>query len=112
MAFTYGYCPRVDMYVESPNGVPFMVDVKGLSIHTFWPIKHCLEDKDLYFILVLVPEVDNPRYFILSSRDLNAEIRRYRDYALKKGLNYKPEWGGFNCSYALPYEDRWDALWN
>jgi hypothetical protein len=39
VALTLGNHPTIDLMVVSPNGKPFLVDVKGQYQPNFWPVK-------------------------------------------------------------------------
>ena len=70
VTFTAGNAPRTDLVCESPEGVPFSVQVKSVSSrNAFICQKLLLEPNDkLFFVFVGLPRSlsEHPEYFILN----------------------------------------------
>ena len=79
-AILLGNAPGTDLLVESPNGVTFRVQCKGLKSPNFWPLKWHEAQESLYYILVLAPREaeKKPRYFVMTSRDVIQKVKSYR----------------------------------
>ena len=52
-AMTLGNHPIVDLMVQSPSGIQFTVDVKGLHARNFWPVKEKKLQEKLFYIFAL-----------------------------------------------------------
>lgn len=101
VAFTLGHnTPLADLMVISPRKRHFLVDVKGLKAKNPWILKRKDERTGLYYILVLVPQGNSNRFFILTQAEANRLVRRYR-------AAHNPRWDGFSFAYAEPYENNW-----
>lgn len=110
VSLTFGNAPISDLLIRSPNGAQFTVDVKGQSNKNFWLIQRREQNPNHYFILVYLPKnLDNPRYFVLSSNELMKRREEYRETVLHKG-RYRDDLGGINWSTAFDYENRWNNL--
>ena len=110
VSLTLGNAPTADLLVVSPSGKHFMVNGKGQSTRNFWLIKRESSQEDLFYILVYLPKEGSPRYFVLSSREMMNERKKYEGHIKARGGSYRDELGGFNWSTAFPYENRWDVL--
>ncbi|MFC1588326.1 hypothetical protein ACFL54_08450 [Planctomycetota bacterium] len=104
--FTTGNAPATDLLCQSPFGISFSVEVKSLSVKTYFLIQdHLLEPiPDRYLIFVFIPRTltDKPEYYILTNKQFRrlmeeekeaikeAEKKRGKPYAeFSKGINYK-----------------------
>lgn len=110
VSLTFGNASVTDLHVQSPNGRLFTVDVKGQANRSFWLVQRRPPNPDHFFVLVYLPPVfAAPRFFVLSSDELMRLRAEYETESLARG-KYRDDFGGFNWSTALAYEDRWDAL--
>ena len=105
VTWTLGNTPKVDMLCSVPNGLPFKIQVKGISNENGFYIDKSFfdepEQKYLFLVVVLVPREDaSPfRFFVLSHRDAMNEFAKMpthkrdgRKYENGAGLN----WGRSN----------------
>jgi len=93
--------PGAHFHVEHPDGCDFDVRVQGnRNQGSWWATERGREG--LYFILVVVR---NSRFFILNSKEWDAEVREYRR---THNTPYTAE--GFNWGQGVPYEDKWHKL--
>jgi len=114
IAFTLGNAPETDLLVATPNQNHFRVDVKGHSKRNFWDIREREPKKDLYYILVDIFEKP-PKYYILTSKEMQIECKKYFDKMKKKraeqGREFKSaRYKGIEAKTAEKYEGRWDIL--
>lgn len=116
VAFTMGNHPSVDIMVNSPAGVPFFVDVKGLYRQNFWAIRAKEPMERLFYVLAFVPDRGSNRFFVLTQSQVNleiaAEISRARNRAVANGnAEAKPDaFPGIGWKFAEPFENRWGVL--
>lgn len=110
VSLTLGNAPVSDLLVQSPQGHPFTVDVKGQSTRNFWLIQPRNPNPDHYFVLVYLPrDNSSPRYFVVRSDELMRKREDYRESKLQRG-KYNDKLGGINWSTAFPYENQWTEL--
>lgn len=110
VSLTFGNAPSIDLFVESPSGQQFTVDVKGQSTRNFWIIQHRIFNANHFFILVYLPKnMEQPHYYILSSDELMKRRDEYRQTSEPKG-KYRDDLGGINFTTALDYQDNWRIL--
>ena len=111
-----GNHPVVDLIVVSPNGVPFLIDVKGQYKKKCWPVRlKKARGKVFYVLLAFVPDVGQSRFFILTQQAVEKEIRRDLQHAIARrkarGLDGEPlffpnvEW-----DFAKKHEGAWKVL--
>ena len=113
VSLTFGHAPRVDIFAESPSGIPFMVDVKGLRSPNWWLIGRKPEpSEELFYILVYVPRntEENPRFFIMTSSEVLEEIERHLEEIRARGREETELEYGFSWKTAFKYEDQWGKL--
>jgi hypothetical protein len=120
VSLPFGNARFTDLMVETPNDRHFSVDVKGQSTKSWWIIKPPEPDNDGYFILVYVPQdlKQAPSYYILSSKDMSAELEKSQEKARqleeKRGKpfskKFAPGKGGMDWNQLDKYKDRWDIL--
>jgi hypothetical protein len=101
--------PTVDLLVVSPSGIHFGIDVKGQRTRNFWRFSEREPKQEFYFAFVYVPEVGNPRVFIMDSENTMSLWREYKQKAMERGLKENSIWG-LNWTQPHPYEDRYDLL--
>ncbi len=78
VSFPLGNAKETDLMVESPNDSPFRVEVKSLSTKNFWRYKKRPIKNDLYYIFVCLGKIgENPRFYILSSKEVMSEWDSY-----------------------------------
>jgi len=110
VSLTFGNAAVADLHVQSPRGALFTVDVKGQSHKSFWIIQRRPATPHHFFILVyLPPNLEQPRYFVLSSDELMRRRTQY-EKRMKSGGRYRDDLGGMNWATAYEYEGRWDVL--
>jgi hypothetical protein len=110
VSLTLGNAPVSDLFVHSPSGKHFTVDVKGQSTKNFWLIQPRPSIPDHFFILVyLSKDHAAPKYFILSSDELMRKREEYKDSVMHR-RKYQDELGGINWTAAFDYEGKWETL--
>ena len=109
VSFTLGNAPRTDLQVTSPSGQSFRMEIKGLRTHNFWLIRKHDPDPMLFYGLVYIPPEGMPRFFILTSAEVQSLRQDYADAVTPRG-RYRDETGGFNWTAPFPYENKWDKL--
>jgi hypothetical protein len=113
VALTLGNHPAVDLMVVSPKGIQFLVDVKGLYRPNFWQVQPKKQRDNLFYVLALVPDVGQNRFFVMTQKEVNDDIKkntdewRTRDPARANMEDSRP---GVSTKCAEQHEDRWDAL--
>jgi len=115
VAILLGNAPGTDLLVESPKGIRFGVQCKGLKSSNFWPINENEVQELLYYILVLAPREakKKPRYFVMTGKEVIDKIRAYR---VRSGVpepsEGKPKFSkeGFNFKTAFDCEDKWEKM--
>lgn len=111
VSLTAGNAKFADLLVVSPNGVHFMVDVKGLAAQNFWLIKERPVTASHFYILVLVGEPPAvPTFFVLSATELMREVVSLKDQTLARGKPWKASGAGINWGTALLHKDKWSIL--
>jgi hypothetical protein len=113
VALTLGNHPVLDLMVVSPTGVAFCIDVKGQYRKNFWPVTPKEQRKDLFYVLALVPDDDQNRFFILTQDEANADVEK-NTIAWKTRnsarANLDDRWPGVSQTCAAQHEGRWDKL--
>jgi hypothetical protein len=115
VALTMGNHPLIDLMVISPNGVPFLVDVKGQYKPNFWPVRPKKTTDKLFYVLALVPEDTGNGFFILTQDQVNEGIQTDLEHARAlrkaKGLRGPPgEFPGIQRKFAERFEDAWKSF--
>ena len=115
VAMTMRIHPVIDLMVVSPKGVPFLIDVKGQHKKHSWPVRLKKARGKLFYVLALVPDVGQNRFFILTQETLEKEIQRDLQQAIvrrkARGLDGLPlslrsvEW-----DFAKKHEGAWKVL--
>jgi len=115
VALTMGNHPVIDLMVVSPNGVPFLIGVKGQYRKNFWPVRLRKARGKLFYVLAFVPEVGQNRFFILTQEAVEKEIWRDLQHSIARrkarGLDGVPlslpnvEW-----DFAKKHEGAWKVL--
>ncbi len=109
-----GNHPSVDLLVNSPNQVAFSVDVKGLYKKNFWAVRAKAIKHNLFYILALVPNEGQNRFFILTQEQVNREIEAdltvARSRAVAKGKSGVGNFPGMTWGQAEPSENAWNIL--
>ncbi|MGH6770260.1 MAG: hypothetical protein ACRECO_14695 [Xanthobacteraceae bacterium] len=111
VALTLGNHPAIDLMVISPKGTPFLIDVKGLYKPAFWGVREKPERDNLYYVFALVPDTGSNQFFILTQRQVNEGIGRYRESGLARGRTEQKValFTGVPWNYVQPFTD-WNAL--
>ena len=112
VSLTLGNAPETDMLVTSSESENFRIDVKGQRTKNFWRFRKREVKRDLYYVLVYVPEKidDPPLFFIASCKDLMKERHDYKEHIMSHSGKYHDQEGGMNWKRAFDYKDRWDKL--
>jgi hypothetical protein len=110
-----GNHPVIDLMVISPKGVTFLIDVKGQYKHNFWPVQPRKTRERLFYVLALVPDDEQNRFFILAQKEVEKGIRvdlaHARARRRAKGLPGEPsDFPGVEWDFARRYEDAWKSL--
>src|SRR2546427_576365 len=87
VALTLGNHPAVDLMVVSPNGTPFLIDVKGLYKPTFWGVREQRLRDNLFYVFAYVPDAGTNRFYVLTQDQVNEGIKAYRAHGLARGRN-------------------------
>jgi hypothetical protein len=95
-----GNHPVIDLMVISPNGIQFSVDVKGQYRRAFWPLRRKSATENLFYVLALVPEAKENRFFILTQDQANEGIEAAGS----------PTFQGIDAAFADGFRDKWDSL--
>jgi hypothetical protein len=117
VALTLGNHPDVDLMVQSPKGVQFTIDVKGLYQSNPWVVKEKnLKDRHFYvFAFVPKPETEN-RFHIATQKEVNAalkakyEVDRKRTIAKGKTMPSEDKLR-FSC-LLFKLEQQWEGKWS
>jgi hypothetical protein len=101
--------PVAHMKVISPTSKQhFLIAVTGLYKPNSWKIKPKATKEDgLYYVLALVPDEANNRFFILSQEQVNNYIR---DELARLGRPDNYPSPGIDWKQAKAHEDKWDML--
>jgi hypothetical protein len=116
VALTMGNHPSKDVLVNSPNEVPFSVDVKGLYQKNFWAVRPKKAKPNLFYVLALVPNEGQNRFFILTQDQANkaiqAEEKLARIRAVEKGRSVESigNFPGITWGQAEASENAWSVL--
>lgn len=121
VTFTMGNAPLTDLLCQSPEGVPFKVQVKSLSSRTSFicPNASIEPDDRLFFILVVLPSspTERPEYFVLKHQQLlqalKEQDRANEETAKKRGRPFKEFPPGVNYSVLakrFTFHDAWESL--
>ena len=116
VTFTLGNAPGNDLIVKSPEGKPFLVEIKGLKAANAWFLRQIEINLNLFYFFVVIPPIvdlkkaESPRLFIMTSQEAMAEVENYKRKILKKGGKYHENMGGFNWSDVLVHEDKWEKI--
>ena len=116
VALTLGNHPSADLMAISPKGVPFTVDVKGLYKKNFWAVRAKAVKQNLFYILALVPNEGQNRFFIMTQKQVNKEIEadltvaRTRAAAQGRSGEKIGSFTGMTWGQAEPFEDKWKIL--
>lgn len=111
VALTQGNAKRADLLVESPSGVKFSVDVKGLATHNWWLMRERADtDHPDFYILVYVPDAGRaPEYFVLSGAQVAEEMKLVRQQAELRGP-WNGAGSGIRWATSQKYAGSWDVL--
>jgi hypothetical protein len=116
VALTLGNHPAVDLMVQSPKGVQFTIDVKGLYKSNFWVVKEKELKDRLFYVFAFVPTGTENRFHIATQKEVNAalkakyEVDRKRTIAKGKSM---PSEDKISIS-VLPFklEPQWEDKWS
>ncbi len=104
VSLTLGNAPTSDLLVVSPKRTHFKVQVKGLSSNTSWLVQKVEnKEKDLFWMLVCIPEGKPARFFILNNREMKKGWRTVKDPKDKAP-------SGLLSTYVDQFEDKWKTL--
>jgi len=100
MSFPLGNAKETDLMVKSPRGTPFRVEVKTQRTVNFWRYKQRDVSEDLFYIFVYLNEIEqNPKFYILTSKEARSEWDEYYDKHKKPSSNRTAYgWGASNPS--------------
>ena len=94
VGLTMGTYPVIDLLVVSPKGVPFLIDVKAQYEKRPWPVRLKKARWKLFYVLALIPDVGQNRFFILTQDAVQREIQRDLQHAIaqreSRGLSGAP----------------------
>jgi len=120
VAFTTGNAPMTDLLCQSPEGVPFSIEVKSLSSKNYFLFQDSLlqPKADRFFVFVLLPKslTERPEYFVLNNKQFQQaageQKRRDKEAEKKRGGPYKPFSPGVHYSILNEsgFRDAWDSL--
>jgi|SRR5665213_1046782 len=113
VALTLGNHPAVDLMVVSPNGTQFLIDVKGLYRPNFWQVKPKARRDNLFYVLALVPDVGQNRFFVMTQKEVNNDIKNNTDAWRKRNpakANMDDTRPGVSAKCAEKHENCWDVL--
>lgn len=114
VALTLGNHPAVDLMVQSPKGIQFTIDAKGLYKPNFWVVK-AKEKERLFYVFAFVPAESQNQFYVASQREVSAalkakyEVDRKRTIAKGKTMPSEDKIR-FSC---LPFklEGQWNDRW-
>jgi hypothetical protein len=97
------------MMVESPAGVLFRIDVKGVYSPNSWLIRPREVETDLYYVLAYVPEPPKQcEFFVLTHPEVDAvqttgraRLNRPKSYPMQ-GISWTEARGFKDCWKSLP----------
>lgn len=112
VSLTLGTAPDTDLLVVSPSGKHFKVDVKGLRRLNWWILGRPEPQKDLFYVLVYVPDdvQQPPKFFVMICREAEDEIEKHIEELKLKGREVTELEYGFSWKTAFKYENQWDKL--
>ena len=114
VAFPLGNAPRKDVFVVSPTGQEFKVEVKTLQKPNFWVFSEPkLEANHFYFFVVLPLQEDKPPIaYILKCDEAHKLWHEYNTRMESTGRTYAPGFWGVNWTTPRQpqFEDRWGIL--
>ena len=116
VALTMGNHPEADLMVISPEGVQFIVDVKGQYKKNWWLISPKKKRKNLFYVLAYVPDEKPNEYFILTQDEVDSERERYlvekKAERTRKGLSIDNvgRFPGLSSAVASGFRDKWKKL--
>lgn len=102
--------------VISPNGVQFVVDVKGQYKKNWWLISPKKKRRNLYYVLAFVPDEERNEYFVLTQAEANREmqnyVRRAKAEKIKKGLSAEKVglFPGLSWGVVRKFSNKWETL--
>jgi hypothetical protein len=112
VALTLGNHPIIDLMVVSPQGIRFVVDVKGLyKGPNFWRVRAKEKTDQLFYVFALVPSDTDKRnrFFILTQGEANEGIRRDWNAAVArrkaKGREHCKSKAGTTCRWLIANHD-------
>ncbi len=110
VAMPPGNVAGTDLFVESPRGDIFGVEVKSLRRPNFWLIKDTSVEFRRYYVLVLMTE-PFPRYFIFSPQEMAEEKAAHWHACLDRGRTERDTLQqGIKMGQVYPYENKWNSL--
>ncbi len=115
VALTLGNHPAVDLMVQSPKGMQFTIDVKGLYAPNFWVVKEKKLKDRLFYVFAFVPTGNENRFHIATQKEVNAALKAKYEVDCKrtiaKGKTMPSEDKRFSC---LPFklEQQWKDKWS
>ena len=101
--------------VQSPKGIQFTIDVKGLYAPNFWVVKEKKLKDRLFYVFAFVPTGNENRFHIATQKEVNAALKaKYevdRKRTIAKGKTMPSEDKRFSC---LPFklEQQWKDKWS
>jgi hypothetical protein len=112
VALTLGNHPAVDLMVVSPNGKPFLIDVKGLYKPTFWGVREHRSRENLFYVFAYVPDDGSNRFYVLAQEQVNQGIEAYRAEGLARGRNAEKVklFPGVPWRFVQSHENAWHIL--
>jgi hypothetical protein len=115
VAMTLGNHPAVDLMVQSPNGVQFTIDVKGLYKKNYWAVKPKEIKEGLFYVFAFVPTGSPNRFYVAPQTEVNgalsAKYQVDRERTISKGKTMPDEDKvSFPC---LPFnlKEQWEDSW-
>jgi hypothetical protein len=110
-SFTIGNTPGIDLLCISPYGTQFAVQCKGGIKPSFWLMRQ--PRKDIYYVLVYLPEPDEPaKFFIMTgAQALKKWTKREKYHAeLIRTKGPRKLWPCIMLKDAKQYENCWGTL--
>lgn len=107
-----GNAKFTDIHVETPGGMDFHIDVKGLmNKNNAWIVPHIKPVPNQFYVLVyLPPDLSYPWFYVGSSESLLKLMIENKKITLEKDLKWDEHWAGFYMKDIVSYKDRWDLL--
>ena len=121
VTFTTGNAPHTDLLCQSPEGVPFSVQVKSLSSKTYFLYQEALlqPKPNLFLIFVLIPAsrsgpLPPPEYFVLNHEQFLKVVEEQRrigkEAEKRRGKPYAEFSPGINYPVLARFRDAWGIL--